>query len=669
MLVCTNTERFILLEIFVARIVTMNPFNIHWKHYIIPSGIVLMSLWMLSIGAVALFKPIATSGDGDTDPRAARTRSLEHQVLSVRSHQSASTSRVKTTTKASSKAQVKTTGGGKKNTSAAKNSQAKKVIATGARTTPKQLALLSQPALSKVIVKKMQGPDPRIVLRDSIMAEAFSLAMKSEQPWENLIEIAKTQFSQGEKEAARDVLIMAEKLAANPDDQVNSSVAIREVVKTMLSQKLNDDALAALQNIQNRSEREQAMSEIAAYSAREGRVDLARILIGKILNAGARDVALVAIAESEASYEGASKAIQTVGAIVSARKKDDAYQRIALKRAIAKDFTLANQVVQLVKSDKLKNATLASLARYRTKQGDPAGGLNTLQQVNDPIVADSALRELSADLARLGQYSSSAYVTTRIRGEVEKSYALELLSVEQARSGDLRGSLIRTSAISMKSIRERALRSVSTVTADNGYVGRARNVVVRIDSQKERNRAYRGIAQASAVDGNHVAAYNILQDINQPDEKALALVSMARTRHKQGDTRQALTLLEDAGREAKEVSSVTALDLIQSYLAMAYAECDESGRSLRLAHQISNLARRDATYGSLARTLVGGYDVHGAQESVAFITSDKIRLKAGDDVARTFARRVAPQNALSRSRVLLSSRQRMVFLLEMSKKT
>ena len=641
-----------------------NPLNIHWKHYILPAGIGLVSVWTMYLGTVALFQPLASPAEEGV-ARPVRLRTDEGKLAHG--------------------ARVARQGAKSGVASDQPSSQADKTLAKLATGKPAHQAAKS-PTVSikgpvdsknkgenRLLVRKngvtIHAEDSRAVLMEQIMAEAFSLAMRSDRPWLNLIAIAKVQHRRGEKEAARDILLMAEKMAADPDDQAKASASVREVVKVMLSQRLHTEGVAALQNIQNSGERERAISDVAAWSARQGRVDIARGLMSQIVNAASRDVALVAIAESEAAYEGASVAMQTVSSIVSLKMRDDAYRRIALKRAILNDFSWADQAVQLVQNDRLKNSTLAALARQRVRSGDSVGGLNTLQYVNDPVMADTAWREVSSDLARLGEFSLSAYVATRIRSEDEKSYALEQLSIEQARSGDLSGSLVRTSAIPVKKVRERALKSVSAVTADIGEPARARNVAVRINSSKERNRAYRAIAQASAIDGNHTAAYNTLQEIDRPDEKALALVSMARARQRQGDPRQALSLLEDAGRVANEVTSVSTLDRIQSDMAVAYAEREESSRSLLLAENITSPSRRDATYGSLARTLMGKQDLHAAQLSVQAISSRKLRLKAGDDVAKSFARRVTPKNAVRSSRVLGSSRQRIIFLLEVSRKT
>lgn len=507
-----------------------------------------------------------------------------------------------------------------------------------------------------------------VALRASIIDAAYDLALKSETPWKNLIAVAMEQYRRGEKRDAREVLQMAKKMAADPDDQLASSIAVREVIKAMLSQRQAADAMEALHDIQNPRQRERALGEVAAWSARLGKVDMARTLIVQIINGSDRDVALIAIAESEASYEGASVAMQTASTIINGRRKDDAYRRVALKRGTLKDFSGAEQSVQMMKNENLKDLTLAALARLRAQSGDVAGGLQMVQNVRDQSIVDSSLREMVTELAALGQFSESAYITTRIHDDRERSYALEQLSVEQARTGDLSGSLVRTDSIPIDAIRERTLGYVSRVTADGGSPARARNVAIRINSIRARDRAYRSIAQAAAADGDHAAAYNTLQEINRSDEKAMALVSMARARQRQGDSRQALLMLEDAGREIQSLQSVGAVGRIQAGMAVAYAERQESGHSLLIADSIRNLRQRDATYGSLARTFAR-YDIQAAQQSVLSISSDRIRLRAEDTVARTLAQKITPQNAVYEARSLYSERQQIVFLLEVSRKT
>ena len=622
-----------------------------WQNSALLVGVGVVAVWSFYLGAAALFKDPIRSGDNREGGKAREAR--------VRGG-------------SAGQAHLGRTNSPSRKSSGAAADADQLVADTQESSSPKQdsaVAPVSDPPVVASHVAVTHTKDPRAVLRERIMEEAFSLAMRSDSPWKNLLAIATVHYSRGDHDAARDILLMAEKMATDPDGSVDSSASVSAVVKVMLAQKLNDDAVAALQNIQSRSEREQAVSNVAVWSAGHGRVDLARGLISQLVNAPARDTVLVAIAESEAAYEGASVAMQTVNSIVGAKKKDDAYRRIALKRAYLNDFSHADQAVQLVQNDTLKNTTLTSLARQRIRNGDSTGGLDTLQYVNDPAMADRALREVSADLARLGDFSLSAYVSTRIRGEDQRSHALELLSIEQARSGDLSGSLVRTSAIPVKSVRNRALKSVSAVTADIGEPRRARNVAVRINSSKVRDQAYRAIAQASAVDGDHTAAYNTLQEIGSPDEKALALVAIARTKIKHGAPRQALLMLEDARREALAVTSVTTLDRIQSDMAIAYAERDESDQSLLLAKTIISPSRRDVTYGSLAKTMIRLHDLHAAQQSIESISSRSLRLKAEDDVARSFAIKVTPQEAVRSSRALRSSRQRIIFLLEVSRKT
>jgi len=637
----------------------MHPLHLRWKKFLLSGGIGLIGIWTLYLGAVALFAPMNSSRDDGDDRSSQRTFASPHDGAGTNSPAALS---------ANESGNVHTRATSRGDDSQAKNSVPAPRLG---RKITGQLTKLNSASRGAPVMKSGANPrreDPREILRESIMNEAYTLAIKSEKPWRNLMAVAVEYYRRGEKVEAQQILCVAEKMAADPDEPLGSSIAVREVVKVMLAQRLTQDAMAALQNIQNTRERERAVGEVAAWAARFGDIEIARSLIFQIAKVSDRDVALVAIAESEASFEGLRIALQTVSGIVSSRKKDDAYKRIALKRSGLKDFSGAELALLMIGNDKLKDATTVSLARQRARSGDVAGGLQALQNVSDQSMSDTSLRELAEELAQLGRFSSSAYVSTRIRSANERSHAIERLSVEQARSGDLSGSLVRTDSIPVDSVRERTLRGVSSVTADIGSPARARNVAIRINSEKERDRAYRAIAEAAASDGNHQVAYNTLQEIDVPAQKALALVSMARTRQRQGDDRQALAMLEDANRTSYSVTSTSTVDQIQSGLAVAYAERQNSGHSLIIADNIRDSRRRDATYGSLARTFAGN-DIQAAQQSIVLISSDKVRNTAEDAVARILANKVSPKDAVNESRELNSERQKVAFLLAVSRKT
>ena len=241
--------------------------------------------------------------------------------------------------------------------------------------------------------------------------------------------------------------------------------------------------------------------------------------------------------------------------------------------------------------------------------------------------------------------------------------------MELAKSGDVSSSLLRTDAIPLDRIRERALRSVSTATADRGAVGRARNVAFRILSDKERDKAYRNIVEAAASKGNHTAAFNTLQEIEDPKDKALAFVSLARSHQKNGRERKALALLENAQKQVGQLDSVADQDVVNAGMSLAYAEASESGTSLNIVEKIENVRRRDVAYQKLAKAMAARRDVESAQRSLLSISSDSLRRAAEDSVAKTLARKVSPKKAVKSSRGLHSGRQRIIFLLEVSKRT
>ena len=511
--------------------------------------------------------------------------------------------------------------------------------------------------------------DSQRKLREQIMDEAYRVAMHSEKPWQNLSAISSEYYRRGDRPTAHEVMRVAAKLAVDPDDMLGSSEAVRHVVQKMLGQRQNKDAMTALKNILHTDEREKAMAEVAVWAAREGRLSTAKGITAQISKASVRDTAFVAIAESQASYEGGEAAFNTAENVGNKKKKNDTYRRIALKRARLQDFQEAALAIAYIDDNKSRDSALSQVARERARSGDLKEGLRTLQGMTDPSLEDATLRAFSDELAKSGWFSSSAYVTTRIYNDRDKSHALERLSLELAKAGDVSASLIRSDTIPLLSVRERTLRNVSTVTADQGSPERARNVALRILSDDERDKAYSNIVKAAANNGNHTAAFNTLQDIDDPKDKALAMVSLARAHQQDGRGRKALALLESANREARYLESITEQDIVRADMALAYAEGAEPLRSLSIVDKMESVSRRDKAYKKLAKEMALQRDIESAQRSLLSISSDSIRRSAEDSVAKTLARSVSPKKAVSSSKWLHTGRQRIIFLLEISKRT
>lgn len=638
------------------------PFCLHWKSWLLPAAVALVAVWILYFGAAAVIvapHKDAAGADRRASQRAA-TPGAAPQAGAEKKNPEDTPGAVPDKTAATPKSD-KHLPDRVKSYQAARRAVALAEVARPPRKPVVRHGSSRPPAAA-------HGTDTRRMLREQLLGEAYQVALHSRKPWLNLIAVSSEYYRRGDRRTAREVLLTAEKLAVNPNDASLTSSSVRHVVQAMLAQGNNDDAVDALQNIRRAADRERATAEVAVWAARGGRLKIAGSLAGQLPASVHRDNALAAIAESQASYEGLPKALQTAGMIGSVWKQNDAYRRIAMKRAAANDFSAAETAVGYIKDKNMRSATLGAVARQRARGGDLAGGLKTMLAVSDPKVVDASLRSLAEELAKTGRFSVSAYVTTRIRNNREKSYALERLSVELARAGDVVGSLVKTDAIPLDSVRERTLRNVSSVTAWRGEPGRARNVAFRIHSNRERDRAYRSIADATAKIGDYTAAFNTLQEIDFPHDKALALVSLARARQKDGNGRKALALLEGAGRTARELHSARDLDSVRANMAVAYAECAESERSLQLAAKIGNVSYRDRAYRNLAGALAVNRDVHSAQKSVMSIASEQMRRSAGDRVAHTLAQYTPPDQAVRSARRLPSARQRMVFLLEVSRK-
>lgn len=512
--------------------------------------------------------------------------------------------------------------------------------------------------------------DETAILRAALLKETYHLALRSQTPSVNLVSIAGEYHRLGDSVQTRDILQKSLDLAIYPNQQQKTSEAVTAVFRGMLS--LNQFALAedALQNIPNELARKRAKLIAASQTAIKGDVKRARRIIASMTDVSDQELALIVLSASEASYEGVSKALQTTYSILDKSRKNRAYQRIALVRGSLGDFSGANQAFQQINDAKVSESTSVSLAKLQARKGDLHGTLNTIHYLKNPEVADVALNDLSQQLAVSGRFSNSAFVSNHIIGDTQRSQALEKLSLEQAKSGDLSGSLIRTNSIPSEMIRNRSMIALSGLTANQATTGQARNIATMIESEIQRDRAYKVIAQAAAAVGNQSDAYNTLQQISRTDEKTLALISLARTRQKQGDGKGAFAMLENASSLSQHISSENTLDRILSDMALAYAERGESSRSLSLASTIISESKKNSTYQKLTG-IFSSNDVDAAQFSILSITVDKTRKLAEESLSKALAKSCVQngneKSAISQSRQLETDRQKIIFLLGVSK--
>ncbi|MGJ8677813.1 MAG: hypothetical protein ACSHX0_09870 [Akkermansiaceae bacterium] len=508
--------------------------------------------------------------------------------------------------------------------------------------------------------------DPNNILRNELMGEAIAISINSEDSWRNLISIAKEYHRAGDKQKAQEVLKKAERTAIAPENSEYTAVAILEVVKTMLLLQDISSAKEALKNIQDPLDYQLALVQSAVGAARYGEIDAARYFIRQITEAKNRDTALLALSTSEARYESSLTAMQTAMSISDQKKKDQALYSLTQERAKLRDYLGSSLAVQQIQDSNTVDRAYVALAQIRAQFGDLEGSMGAIQYLKDQVVVDMSLRNLSNELASQGMFSNSAYVSNHIYGESEKSQALEKLSIEQARKGDLAGSLIRTGTIPSEKIRERALMSLSNITAYKKNSGQARNIARTITSGVYRDRALKGIAQADATRDNHAGAFNTLQEISRHDEKALALISIARVQQKQGELIKASHLLEDAHQELNYVNLKGMKDKILGELAMAYVEGNEVSRSFSMLDSMQVQSQKDKMYQKLA-THLAVKDMRSAQEAIRLIQSDKTQLQTGDSVVKAFAKKTEAVEAMAQLKYLEDDRQKIVFLLEVSK--
>ncbi len=512
--------------------------------------------------------------------------------------------------------------------------------------------------------------DKKGLLRAAILKESYRVALKAEEPSFNLNNVAAEYFRLGDRRKAREVLKKSLSLAVYPDDARKTTQAVSSVVRAMLSLEQFSLAEDALANIPDSSARQRAMGVAVSWSALHGELEMARRVMSSITVGSNRDSALVDLSANEAKFEDLSRAIQTSFSIADQKKRNTAYRRIAEARASLGDYHGSEQSLHHINDDQIREAAHVRIAKIRAKNGDVEGSLGTIQALKNQDVADISLKDLSRQLAVSGKFSNSAIVSNHIRGDGQRSEALENLSVAQAKSGDLSGSLTRVHSIPSDMIRNRSMIALSRITARQTTTGQARNIATMIASGVQRDRAYKVIAEAATAAGNHADAYNTTQQISRIDEKALTLVSLARTREKQGDSRASFAMLEDADRMAQSVDSGNALDRILSSMSTAYAERGESNHALSLAATISAVNQRDKSYQKLAEVFAVS-DIDAAQFAVLSIRSANTKTKAEDNISRLRAKAYVKKGEVNKPiaevRQLASSRQKIVFLLEVSK--
>lgn len=511
---------------------------------------------------------------------------------------------------------------------------------------------------------KLQAVDSnRSQLRRALLEAAGELAVHSDDPWKNLIQVALAYHKAGDKKASALWFERAQRLAIDPDNPVRSSAALRDVVKGLLSAGMLDQALTVLKRIPDTRYRDSAQASVVSTLARKRLFAEATRMAGNLIDPKARALAFRSVADAQARYGELNDALASVFQIPPGRSRDDALSRVSLARASVGDSAGAASVVAQIASERARDLAQVKLAEYEAKYGRAGSPETLLALLNDPYLRDESLRrivEMQVANFKLDDAKASAF---RIENQVERALAMESLVKLEVRKGDLVGALSRARSIDVESSRTRALRTVAI--AETAVVGAAsaRAVAFLIEDVRERDVAYRQIAERSAVLGHPGEAVETIYEMSFPEERASAFASVARTRARYGAVEPARLLIQDAVREVEQIPQLSKQWKAMSMLATAYAEASDGPAAMSTAAEIGNSGLRDGAYTQLTRKFASVSDIQLAEQSAQAIVRTETRERALADMARAIAGKTRPNEALGRINQFESREQQVRFLL------
>jgi hypothetical protein len=452
-------------------------------------------------------------------------------------------------------------------------------------------------------------------------------------------------------------------MATDPDNSTNSSVALREVVKGLLSVGEYGMAVELVGQIPLQAEQDRARAEVATTFARKKLFEEAIQIANTLTEQNARALALRGVADAQARYGSLDDAISTVNGIPFGKLRDDAWMRVALARAGKGDSAGAAGVLARISNDRTRDLAGLKVAEAQAKSGGRASIEVLLAAMHDPFLRDESLRRIVEVQASRSNYTEAEASAFRITDRNEQALAMESLVSLQVRNGDLSGALLRARDIQVPGSRARALQNVALgVTAAQGAAA-GRNVVGLIMDPKQRDLSYRRVAERAASLGQPLDALMTVYNIQAPEERAATLAVLAQWRARRGAVNPARLLLEDAVREVQQIPQQKNQEKALGILATAYAEADDSISALSTAASIENIGLRDRAYQQLARKFAAESDIKLAEQSAQAIQVEKTRLSALDSMAQTIAGKVPPSKALNVVGKFEERRQQVKFLV------
>lgn len=517
--------------------------------------------------------------------------------------------------------------------------------------------------LSLVVERKAAEKLDRVTgIRLHLLKNAAARAVHSDTPWSDLSQVAVAYQKIGDVESSRYWFQRASRLAISPKDSTQSSLALRQVVKSAVSAKFYDIATELIARIPVANQKARAQAELVKAYSKAKRFTQARELTNTFSDAEAQATALRSIAESEAQHLDLDTAMSTLHMISDVTDKDRALASVANVRAKLGDSEGSFSTLTHIVDNGIRDAALVKVANTQEK-GVKFSIESVTGLIHDPTFRDAAmLHYIAKEAARQGVETAAATVN-RIETNTARMQAIETLVNLQVRQGDLSGALQRAKTISTDSGRYRAIQSVAVAKVRREGAAQARHVAGLISDKGVRESTMAKIAQKAAVFGRHKAALATINYIEEPSARAFAFANVALTQARYGMNHQARARLEDVSRELNEVESAGTRGRAQGLVALTFAETGDAGKAFSTAAQISNAGLRDSTYQKVALSFANDIEPVFAAKSAQLIEREVTREKALDSIAAALAKKIAMTDAVDFAENLSSRRQQVRFLL------
>ena len=517
--------------------------------------------------------------------------------------------------------------------------------------------------LSSIVERQAAEKLDRVTgIRLLLLKSAAERALHSDTPWSELSQVAVAYRKIGDIESSRYWFQRASRLAINPKDSDQSSLALRQVVKSAVSVKFYDIATELISRIPLASQKARAQAELVKAYSKAKRFTQARELANTFSDAEAQTIALRSIAESEAQHLDLDTAMTTLHSISDVTGKDRALASVANVRAKLGDSEGSLSTLAQIVDDSIRDAALVKVTNTQEK-GAKFSIESVTGLIHDPTFRDTAmLHYIVKEAARKG-VERAATTVNRIETDAARVQAIEALVNLQVRQGDLSGALQRAKTISSEPGRYRAIQSVAVAKVRKEGAAQARHIAGLISDKGVRESTMAKIAQKSAVFGQHKAALATIDYIEEPSARAFAFANVALTQARYGMNRQARARLQDVSRELNEVENARTRGRAQGLVALAFAETGDAREAFSTAAQISNAGLRDSTYQKVALSFANDIEPVFAAESAQLIEREVTREKALDSVAAALAKKIAMTDAVAFAENLTSRRQQVRFLL------